>query len=211
MWRRWRSLKWSWTFSTLGSCTSACWRLRRRAASSTGSTQTTCSSSGGRTGCQTCKIWMPSAHSSVFLVTADLLNKCWFCFRQLVLDGQWDEVLQFIQPLEFMEKFDRRRCVWCVSQGVSGSLRGLNVSCRVQTCLFPNFWYLSSFLRFRYIVLKQKFLEALCVNNAMSAEDEPQHVSSNSHVYTARLDSRLCISTTHCSLLVVMVNKSMQS
>lgn len=24
--------------------------------------------------------------------------------------------------------------------------------------------------------MKQKFLEALCVNNAMSAEDEPQHV-----------------------------------
>ncbi|XP_035279764.1 WD repeat-containing protein 47-like [Anguilla anguilla] len=58
--------------------------------------------------------------------------------RQLVLDGQWDEVLQFIQPLECMEKFDTRR--------------------------------------FRYIVLKQKFLEALCVNNAMSAEDEPQHL-----------------------------------
>ncbi|KPP76889.1 WD repeat-containing protein 47-like [Scleropages formosus] len=53
--------------------------------------------------------------------------------RQLVLDGQWDEVLQFIQPLECMDKF-------------------------------------------RYIVLKQKFLEALCVNNAMSAEDEPQHL-----------------------------------
>lgn len=34
-------------------------------------------------------------------------------------------------------------------------------------------------LRFRYIILKQKFLEALCVNNAMSAEDEPQHVSQN--------------------------------
>ncbi|XP_034145992.1 WD repeat-containing protein 47 [Esox lucius] len=58
--------------------------------------------------------------------------------RQLVLDGQWDEVLQFIQPLECMEKFDRKR--------------------------------------FRYIVLKQKFLEALCVNNAMSAEDEPHHL-----------------------------------
>uniref|UniRef100_A0A8C4SN07 WD repeat domain 47 n=2 Tax=Erpetoichthys calabaricus TaxID=27687 RepID=A0A8C4SN07_ERPCA len=58
--------------------------------------------------------------------------------RQLVLDGQWDEVLQFIQPLECMEKFDRKR--------------------------------------FRYIILKQKFLEALCVNNAMSAEDEPQHL-----------------------------------
>ncbi|XP_037537622.1 WD repeat-containing protein 47 [Nematolebias whitei] len=58
--------------------------------------------------------------------------------RQLILDGQWDEVLQFIQPLECMEKFDRKR--------------------------------------FRYIILKQKFLEALCVNNAMSAEDEPQHL-----------------------------------
>ncbi|XP_017277818.1 WD repeat-containing protein 47 [Kryptolebias marmoratus] len=58
--------------------------------------------------------------------------------RQLILDGQWDEVLQFIQPLECMDKFDRKR--------------------------------------FRYIILKQKFLEALCVNNAMSAEDEPQHL-----------------------------------
>ncbi|XP_009875625.1 PREDICTED: WD repeat-containing protein 47 isoform X1 [Apaloderma vittatum] len=58
--------------------------------------------------------------------------------RQLILDGQWDEVLQFIQPLECMEKFDKKR--------------------------------------FRYIIMKQKFLEALCVNNAMSAADEPQHV-----------------------------------
>ncbi|XP_036199112.1 WD repeat-containing protein 47 isoform X8 [Myotis myotis] len=58
--------------------------------------------------------------------------------RQLILDGQWDEVLQFIQPLECMEKFDKKR--------------------------------------FRYIILKQKFLEALCVNNAMSSEDEPQHL-----------------------------------
>uniref|UniRef100_A0A3B3CKY4 WD repeat domain 47 n=1 Tax=Oryzias melastigma TaxID=30732 RepID=A0A3B3CKY4_ORYME len=32
------------------------------------------------------------------------------------------------------------------------------------------------FLRFRYIVLKQKFLEALCVNNAMSAAEEPQNL-----------------------------------
>ncbi|XP_069497947.1 WD repeat-containing protein 47 isoform X2 [Ambystoma mexicanum] len=58
--------------------------------------------------------------------------------RQLILDGQWDEVLQFIQPLECMEKFDKKR--------------------------------------FRYIVLKQKFLEALCVNNVMSSVDEPQHL-----------------------------------
>lgn len=28
-----------------------------------------------------------------------------------MLDGQWDEVLQFIQPLECMDKFDRKRSV----------------------------------------------------------------------------------------------------
>uniref|UniRef100_A0A671Z4M0 WD repeat domain 47 n=1 Tax=Sparus aurata TaxID=8175 RepID=A0A671Z4M0_SPAAU len=58
--------------------------------------------------------------------------------RQLILDGQWEEVMQFIQPLEGMEKFDKKR--------------------------------------FRYIVLKQKFLEALCVNNAMSAAEDPQNL-----------------------------------
>lgn len=42
-----------------------------------------------------------------------------------------------------------------------------------------NIKYRNVLLRFRYIILKQKFLEALCVNNAMSAEDEPQHVSPN--------------------------------
>lgn len=29
--------------------------------------------------------------------------------RQLILDGQWEEVMQFIQPLEGMEKFDKKR------------------------------------------------------------------------------------------------------
>ncbi|XP_059197226.1 WD repeat-containing protein 47-like [Centropristis striata] len=58
--------------------------------------------------------------------------------RQLVLDGQWEEVMQFIQPLEGMDKFDKKR--------------------------------------FRYIILKQKFLEALCVNNAMSAAEDPQNL-----------------------------------
>ncbi|XP_027031881.1 WD repeat-containing protein 47-like isoform X2 [Tachysurus fulvidraco] len=58
--------------------------------------------------------------------------------RQLILDGQWEEVLQFIQPLENIKKFDRKR--------------------------------------FRYIILKEKFLEALCVNNAMSASDKPQNI-----------------------------------
>ncbi|KAJ0032559.1 hypothetical protein NQD34_002640 [Periophthalmus magnuspinnatus] len=55
--------------------------------------------------------------------------------RQLILDGQWDEVMQFIQPLEGMEKFDKKR--------------------------------------FRYIIYKQKFLEALYVNNVMSAAEDP--------------------------------------
>ncbi|KAM6921009.1 LOW QUALITY PROTEIN: WD repeat-containing protein 47-like [Xenentodon cancila] len=58
--------------------------------------------------------------------------------RQLILDGQWEEVLQFIQPLEGMDKFDKKR--------------------------------------FRYIILKQKFLEALCVNNAMSAAEDPHNL-----------------------------------
>uniref|UniRef100_A0A3P8S0D6 WD repeat domain 47b n=1 Tax=Amphiprion percula TaxID=161767 RepID=A0A3P8S0D6_AMPPE len=58
--------------------------------------------------------------------------------RQLILDGQWEEVMQFIQPLEGMDKFDKKR--------------------------------------FRYIILKQKFLEALCVNNAMSAAQDPQNL-----------------------------------
>ncbi|XP_068176582.1 WD repeat-containing protein 47-like [Antennarius striatus] len=58
--------------------------------------------------------------------------------RQLILDGQWEEVMQFIQPLEGMEKFEKKR--------------------------------------FRYIILKQKFLEALCVNNAMSAVEDPHNL-----------------------------------
>uniref|UniRef100_A0A3Q1JX87 CTLH domain-containing protein n=1 Tax=Anabas testudineus TaxID=64144 RepID=A0A3Q1JX87_ANATE len=63
--------------------------------------------------------------------------------RQLILDGEWEEVMQFIQPLEGMDKFDRKR--------------------------------------FRYIILKQKFLEALCVNNAMSAAEDPQNLELTMH------------------------------
>ncbi|PWA28560.1 hypothetical protein CCH79_00013483, partial [Gambusia affinis] len=58
--------------------------------------------------------------------------------RQLILDGQWEEVMQFIQPLEGMEKFDKKR--------------------------------------FRYIILKQRFLEALCVNNSISATEDPHNL-----------------------------------
>ncbi|XP_046892895.1 WD repeat-containing protein 47b [Hypomesus transpacificus] len=58
--------------------------------------------------------------------------------RQLILDGQWEEILQFIQPLEGMDKFNKKR--------------------------------------FRYIILKQRFLEALCVNNAMSAAEDHQNL-----------------------------------
>ncbi|TNM87914.1 hypothetical protein fugu_006135 [Takifugu bimaculatus] len=58
--------------------------------------------------------------------------------RQLILDGEWEEVMQFIQPLEGMEKFEKKR--------------------------------------FHFIIMKQKFLEALCVNNAMSAAEDPQNL-----------------------------------
>ncbi|XP_051775757.1 WD repeat-containing protein 47-like isoform X1 [Erpetoichthys calabaricus] len=57
--------------------------------------------------------------------------------RQLFLDGEWDEVLRFIQPLECIDKFDSNR--------------------------------------FKYVILKQRFLEALCVN-VISADDERQHL-----------------------------------
>lgn len=76
-----------------------------------GCTQMTCSSSGRWFGTRSAN----SRYIQQLEETHNPLNKRWFCFRQLVLDGQWDEVLQFIQPLEFMEKFDRRRCVWCAS------------------------------------------------------------------------------------------------
>lgn len=29
--------------------------------------------------------------------------------RQLILDGEWEEVMQFIQPLEGMETFEKKR------------------------------------------------------------------------------------------------------
>jgi len=47
--------------------------------------------------------------------------------RQLVLDGQWDDVLEFIQPLEAIQAFDMRR--------------------------------------FRYAVLRHKYVELLCIKN----------------------------------------------
>lgn len=96
-----------------------------------------------------------------------------FCYRQLVLDGQWDEVLQFIQPLEGMEKFDRKRCDFIV-------YKSMHVLYVVLSFQYKHLHFCILVFRFRYIVLKQKFLEALCVNNAMSAEDEPQHVSQRS-------------------------------
>ena len=42
----------------------------------------------------------PTVADGCFLVTFN---------RQLILDGQWEEVMQFIQPLEGMDKFDKKR------------------------------------------------------------------------------------------------------
>nr|XP_006817537.1 PREDICTED: WD repeat-containing protein 47-like [Saccoglossus kowalevskii] len=47
--------------------------------------------------------------------------------RSLILDGQWDDVLEFIQPLESIESFDSKK--------------------------------------FRYIILKHKFLEMVCMKS----------------------------------------------
>ncbi|TSY27767.1 WD repeat-containing protein 47 [Bagarius yarrelli] len=121
--------------------------------------------------------------------------------RQLILDGQWDEVLQFIQPLECMEKFDRKSCKTQTHTLALVQRTELCGACELALRTPPaeeddgqlhatgsvsghavSFLWLAQRVfsedghRFRYIVLKQKFLEALCVNNAMSSEDEPQHL-----------------------------------
>lgn len=41
---------------------------------------------------------------------SDLRGHLYYSFiRQLILDGEWEEVMQFIQPLEGMEKFEKKR------------------------------------------------------------------------------------------------------
>ena len=34
--------------------------------------------------------------------------------RQLILDGQWDDVLEFLAPLETVPSYDSRRCRYLV-------------------------------------------------------------------------------------------------
>lgn len=42
-----------------------------------------------------------------------VINGCYsddvLFLRQLILDGQWDDVLEFIQPLEALQSFDMRK------------------------------------------------------------------------------------------------------
>lgn len=38
--------------------------------------------------------------------------------RQLILDGQWDDVLEFIQPLETLPDFDMRRFTYSILRWV---------------------------------------------------------------------------------------------
>ncbi|XP_065570208.1 WD repeat-containing protein 47-like [Artemia franciscana] len=60
-----------------------------------------------------------------------VINGCYsddlLFFRQLILDGQWDDVLDFIDPLEAIESFNSAK--------------------------------------FRYVVLKQKYIEMLCIKS----------------------------------------------
>ncbi|XP_049272729.1 WD repeat-containing protein 47 [Rhipicephalus sanguineus] len=60
-------------------------------------------------------------------VINDALSDDLLFLRQLILDGQWDDVLDFVQPLEDMEAFDSKR--------------------------------------FKFSVLKHKFLELLCIRS----------------------------------------------
>ncbi|XP_077487439.1 WD repeat-containing protein 47-like [Amblyomma americanum] len=60
-------------------------------------------------------------------VINDALSNDLLFLRQLILDGQWDNVLDFVQPLEDMEAFDSKR--------------------------------------FKFSVLKHKFLELLCIRS----------------------------------------------
>lgn len=60
-------------------------------------------------------------------VINDALSDDLLFLRQLILDGQWDDALDFVQPLEDMEAFDKKR--------------------------------------FRFSVLKHKFLELLCIRS----------------------------------------------
>ncbi|XP_077506050.1 WD repeat-containing protein 47-like [Amblyomma americanum] len=60
-------------------------------------------------------------------VINDALSDDLLFLRQLILDGQWDNVLDFVQPLEDMEAFDSKR--------------------------------------FKFSVLKHKFLELLCIRS----------------------------------------------
>ena len=64
--------------------------------------------------------------------------------------------------------------------------------------------------RFRYIVLKQTFLEALCVNNAMSAADDPQNVSGTSQSIPQALCVRL-YSNRRAEILAAKANRQLSS
>lgn len=53
--------------------------------------------------------WAGSPHLTD-VTLSDLRGHLIYSFiRQLILDGEWEEVMQFIQPLEGMEKFEKKR------------------------------------------------------------------------------------------------------
>ena len=38
----------------------------------------------------------------------------WTFLRQLILDGHWDDVLEFLLPLHGVEGFDKKRCLYLI-------------------------------------------------------------------------------------------------
>lgn len=57
--------------------------------------------------------------------------------------------------------------------------------------------------RFRYIILKQKFLEALCVNNAMSTAEDPQNVKTKKNDFV-KLTDILCLQLPHMISVIII-------
>lgn len=64
--------------------------------------------------------------------------------RQLILDGQWDNALDFVEPLKSVQDFDFRQFRCASDLCFSRAEKKVHVS-------------------FRYLVTKYKFFELLCV------------------------------------------------
>jgi hypothetical protein len=56
--------------------------------------------------------------SGLFLIFIGIINGSFsediLFLRQLILDGQWDDVIDFVQPLKTIDSFDARQFIYIV-------------------------------------------------------------------------------------------------